>query len=143
MTLTKRYGYGVTLGCDPAGGTAFVILGNIVDSIEGPEVKTDDIEVTLLADKDKTFLGGQIDGGTVSFQIAYDPLDTSGTTIATLLGNSNIANWQIKYPVIGAEVQQSDTFFGYVNGFKRSIKRNALIVADISIKVTGTNLGET
>src|SRR5579871_2518705 len=106
MSLTKRYGYAVTLGCDSSGGSSFTVLGNIVDSIEGADVKADEIEVTLLADKIKTWAQGQIDGGQVTFKIAYDPADTSGTTIATLLGNGNVANWQISYPIINAESQQ-------------------------------------
>lgn len=137
--LTKRYGYGVTLGVDSSGiGTTFTVLANIVDALEGPDIKTDSIEFTLLADKIKAHMGGQIDPGTVTFTIAYDPADaTSGQVLVALLGSSLVCTWEILYPVIGAETQQNNQFNAFVSGFKRGIKRNEMITADLTLTLAG------
>lgn len=139
MSLTKRIGFGVTLGCDPAGGVTYAVLGAVVDGLEGAEAKTDEVDTSVLGDKYKTKAGAQVDPGNVTFSIAYDPLDTATTTVLTgLLASSAVAGWQITYPVIAAETQQKDAFKGFVSGFKRSIKKANLIVADVTITVSGT-----
>lgn len=139
MSLTKRIGFGVTLECDPTGGSSLVALGAIVDGIDGGEGKTDEVDTSILTDKFKTKSGAQIDPGTVSFQIAYDPADTESTHILTgLLSSSAIANWQVAYPIIGTEIQQKDrAFLGFVSGFKVSRKKANLVIADVTITISG------
>lgn len=138
MSLTKRVGLGVTLSCDPLAGTSFAALGSIVDHIDGADAKTTVFDNSLLTDKYETKGGAQIDPGQVVFTIAYDPLDTGTTTVLTgLLSSSAVAAWQIAYPVIGGELQNKETFNGLVSGFKRGIKKGALITADVTISVSG------
>jgi len=138
MSLTKRVGLGVTLSCDPLGGVTYVVLGSIVDHIEGADAKTTVFDSSLLGDKFTTKGGAQIDPGEVTFTIAYDPLDTATTVVLTgLLASSVIAGWEIEYPIIGAEVQQKKSFVGLVSGFKVSRKKGAMITADVTISVSG------
>lgn len=138
MSLVKRIGFGVTLGCDPTGGTSYAVLGAVVDGIDGPDPKTEEVDTAVLADKYKTKAGAQIDSGNATFQIAYDPLDTATTLVLTgLLTSSANAGWQITYPVIGAETQQKDAFVGFVCGLKRTISKEKMIVADVTICVSG------
>lgn len=138
MSLTKRVGLGVTLGCDPTGGVTYATMGSIVDHIDGPDAKGKVYENALLVDKYTTKGVAQIDPGEVTFTIAYDPLDTSTTTILTgLLTSGVIAGWEIVYPIIGVETQQKEPFTGAVSGFKRGIKKGEMITAEVSIAVSG------
>jgi hypothetical protein len=138
MSLTKRVGLGVILNCDPTGGITYTALGSIVDHIDGADAKTTVYDSSLLTDKFTTKGGAQIDPGSVTFTIAYDPLDTSTTTVLTaLLASSAIAGWQLLYPIIGTEVQQKEPFKGLVSGFKRGVKKGAMITADVTISVSG------
>ena len=138
MSLTKRVGLGVTLGCDPTGGVTYALLGSIVDHIDGADAKTVIFDSSLLTDKYETKGGAQIDPGTYTFKIAYDPLDSSTTTILTgLLTSSVIAGFQLEYPVIGAETQNKEPFVAIVSGLKVSRPKGGLIVADVTLTVSG------
>lgn len=138
MSLTKRIGFGVTLGCDPTGGTTYAVLGAVVDGLDGPDAKAEEVDTAVLSDKYKTKAGAQIDSGNVTFQIAYDPLDTATTTVLTgLFSSSAVAGWQILYPVIASETQQKDAFQGFVSGMKRTISKDKMIVADVTITISG------
>lgn len=143
MTLIQRYSYGVTLGYSTAiTSPTYTVLGAIVDDLDGGDAKADEIETTLLADKIKSHIPGQIDPNSVTFTIAYDPADTNTSQeLATLLVSNppTPALWQIKYPVIGGETQQVDTFEGYVVGLKRTIKRSQMITCDVTIRITNDN----
>jgi hypothetical protein len=135
MTLERRVGLGYTLSVDPTGGTTFAVLGSIVDAIDGPDAKKDDIDISILADIKKFFSPGQLDAGVVTFQIAYDPADTDTHTLATLLNSTSttLANWKINH----SGTSNQETFLGYVNGFARKTGKGKLVVADVSIKVSG------
>jgi hypothetical protein len=138
MSLTKRIAFGITLGCDPTGGTAYATLGAVVDGFDGADAKTEVVDTSVLADKYHTKGGAQIDPGTVTFTIAYDPLDTATTTVLTgLLTSSVVAGWQVTYPIIGAETQQKDTFKGLVSGFKITAKKQNMLIAEVTIAVSG------
>jgi hypothetical protein len=137
--LLKRIGFGCTLGVDPAGGTAYSVLGNIVDSIDGPEAKTVEVDTTLLGDKYKTSAGADVDPGNVTYEILMDPADTSYTTLSALLGNSNLGNWQVVMPpppgATGSAISQ--TFLGYVAGMSRAIKKAEKLSAKVTVRVSG------
>lgn len=147
MTLTRRAGLGVTLGVDPTGGTSFTVLGAIVEGIDGPDAKGEEYDASLLTDKYKHKDVAQVDPGDLTFTIAYDPADTATTQALALQlsggtagGSQTVAampNWQISYPIIGVETQQKETFLGRLKGFKRRIKKSEMIMADITIAVSG------
>ena len=79
--MAKDQGFLVTLQWDPAGGTAYSTIGQIMD-INGPEVSRDEIEVTT---RDSTeywmeFIKGMKNGGNVTFGVVLDlSLATHGT----------------------------------------------------------------
>lgn len=138
MPLTKRIGFGVTLSCDPAGGTTYALLGAVVEGIDGADAKATVIETALLTDKYQTKAVGQVDSGEVSFTIAYDPADTATTTVLTGLLTSGVsAGWEISYPIIAAETQQTDAFQGPLSGMKRTVSKDKMILATVTIAVSG------
>lgn len=142
MSLTKRVGFGVQFQyqSNPV-GPVYTTLGAVVDGVDGGDAKTTIIDTAILSDKFMPKAGGQIDSGEVTFTIAYDPLDTgtAGTTnvLTGLLGSSAIQIFRILYPVIGAEAQQSDVFSGVVSGFKRTIAKDKMITAEVTITISG------
>ena len=138
MTLLRRIGFGVVLNCDPTGGTTYAALGAIVDGLDGGDAKTTAIDTTILGDKFMTKGGGQIDPGEVTFTIAYDPLDAAtNLVLTTLLGNSNVAHFQISYPAVGGSGATTETFFGFVSGYKRTIAKDKMITAEVTITISG------
>lgn len=149
MSLTRRVGLGVILSVDPIGGTSYAALGAIVDTIDGADAKGNTYDSSLLTEKYITKGVAQIDSGTVTFKIAYDPADTATTQVLALQlsggtpggSTTNVQatapHWKITYPIVGAETQQTETFFGWVTGFKRGIPKNNMITADITITLSG------
>ena len=138
MSLTRRIGFGVVLNCDPTGGTTFAALGAIVDGLDGGDAKTTVIDTSILGDKFMTHGGGQIDPGEVTFTIAYDPLDAAtNLVLSALLGNSNIANFQISYPAVAGAGATTETFKGLVSGYKRTIAKDKMITAEVTITISG------
>ena len=136
MALTKRVGFGVVL--QHYNGVSYDTLGAIVDGVDGADAKTTVIDTSILSDKFMPKAGGQIDSGEVTFTIAYDPLDTTTNTLLTgLLGSSALATYKILYPIIGAESQQSDTFTAIVTGYKRTIAKDKMILAEVTLTISG------
>src|SRR5579884_3592801 len=129
MSLTKRVGLGTVLSVDTTGGTTFVALASIVDVINS-EAKAKDVDTSLLTDLFDTFLKGNIDGGSVTFTIAYDPADTNTTQIlGTLFASTSqtLANWQITFAAVGGGSAAHETFLAYVSGLTRAIKRDGFL----------------
>ena len=137
MPLVKRIGHGSTLGVDPAGGAAFTTLGNIVSGWSGPSADSDEIETTVLSDDFKTFAKGQRDGGEVTFQVAYDPDDTSSQTLADLYAGCDTATWQATFVSACAAGSVTETFSGWLKGLSITVDKGSLTVADVTIRVSG------
>jgi len=137
MTLTRRVGYGSTLGTDFAGGTNYVALGNIIDGWSGPGATADEIETTVLVDTYKTFCAGQIDPGECTFRIAFDPTDTDSSSIANALEDGTTLNWQITYASCGGS-STTDSFSAWVKGFSIVVQKDQLTTADITLRITGS-----
>jgi len=139
MSLTERIGLGVTLGYSSNLTTpSYTVLGAVL-SVDGPDAETTEVETSLLSAKYNTYSGAAIDPGSYKIVIAYDPADTvTNTVLGGLLTSSAMGAWQISYPIIGAESQQTDVFQGFVKGFKRStLGRKDMITAEVTIRVSG------
>lgn len=139
MPLERRSGLGFLLGCDSTGGTTFVNIASIVDGLDGPSATSDDADVSILSDTYKEFRKGQTDPGEVTFMIAYDPKDSTSWLLAAMIGTlqNPPPNWQITYPDVGTG-SDTETFRGYLKSMGRSIKKNELVQATITIKVSGS-----
>ena len=137
MALTKRIGQGSSLECDPLGGSDFDTIGSIVSGWSGPGGAADEIETTVLSDTFKTFCKGQIDGGEVSMQIAYDPDDTDSQDLVDLYTGCDIATWRANLVSCCSEGTVSETFSGFVKSLSLNVDKGALTVADITIRITG------
>lgn len=141
MSVNKRIGYGMTLGCDPNGGTSYTTLGAIVDGLKDGDAKADTADTTLLADTYKTKSKGQVDPGEASFTIAYDPDEATSTTLATLLGTASATppTWIVTLPAgtLGSGSITTKTFAGHLTGMGREIMKDKMITCNITITKTG------
>ncbi len=141
MAVNKRIGLGVTLACDPAGGSSYTTLGAIVDGLAESEAKADMADTSILADTWKTKSKSQVDPGEVTYTIAYDPDEATSTTLATLLASVSAVppTWRVTYPsgTLGAGSVTTKTFAAHLSGMGRETKKDKMIVCAITLTKTG------
>jgi hypothetical protein len=139
MAVTKRIGLGILLDVDILGGTNFTNLAAIVDAPDNSGAKADVADTTLLADTFKTKAKAQIDPGEVTFTIAYDPSDgTTSQKLATVLADViNTANWRITFPAYAGAAQKIETFLAQLTGMGRTLKKDKLNIAPITLTISG------
>jgi predicted secreted protein len=136
--MSKDQGFLVTLQWDPAGGTAFSTIGQVMD-INGPEISRDEIEVTT---RDSTeywmeFIKGMKNGGNISFGLVLDlSLASHGTAATGLLSDlqneGTIPAWRLNFPQ-----SRRASFAGFVTAFPPASPMKDALTADITVKVTG------
>lgn len=138
MALEKRIVHQQLLGVDPAGGSSFTNIASIVDGWEGPDTEADEGDTTVLADTYKTSKRAQVDPGTVSLGIAYDPNDANTQTLVDLYDSGDIATWQITFTDEGSGTA-TETFSGWVKSFNRTMGGGAttMVMANLVVRVTG------
>ena len=136
--MAKDQGFSVTLHWDPAGGTAYSTIGQIMD-INGPEVSRDEIEVTT---RDSTeywmeFIKGMKNGGNVTFGVVLDlSLATHGTASTGILSDfqneGTIPAFKLNFPQ-----SRQCTFDGFFTAFPPAAPMKDALTADLTVKVTG------
>jgi len=138
--------FGTLLKWDPAGGTAYVAIGQVKD-ISGPDISRGDIDVT---DHDSTlgwreFLPGLPDGGSLSFTIGFDPGNAAhGTAAGTgLIGDFDRDGCTMPAFEMTLNLCTGTgvwTFDGYPNSMSFAASIEGENTADLSIKITGKPL---
>lgn len=137
MSLTVRTGLGFTLGVDPTGGTSFTTIASLVAPPKRSGVKADTPDVTILSDQFKQFAKSQIDPGSLTYSIAYDPNDTVTTTLNSLLTQiTPTPKWQISYPA-GTGSGAMESFKAHLAEISQTIEVDKLVTAEITLKVSG------
>ncbi len=145
MALRKRIGNSQSIAIATDGGTVYTTLASIVKEISGPSAKAEAIKMDLLGDVYDTKQRGSVDPGQYKFTIAYDSEDSNTTTILngslgatfTTLATS-IPHWKITYASSGtADSDQVETFFGFVSGLDKKGEKNSMIIADMTIDISG------
>ena len=123
-----------------ANGTTLSVGGSVSDvmRIGGPNVSAATIDTTSLGSVHRTFLGGIIDSGEMSFDICYDPRDN--TTIEDLFDDSATAIPAATTCVItfGDTPASTWTFSAVLTGFDLGVEMDDKVTASISMKVTGS-----
>lgn len=116
--------------------------GDIVQvrDIEGPGMKLDTVEVTTRdTSKWRKRIAGLKDGGTVTFEIVYDPDATThknasgGVAYHLLQGTSN--TFALMFPT--ATTVASIAFTAFVTSFKPKAPMEGALLADIELQITG------
>lgn len=108
-----------------------VTVGYIMDSVEQTE-SADDVDVTPLGDKYKSFQRGEIDPGSLSFTIALDEGDAGNSKLVSLMASGDVVAFSLSFPN-GDSVSQN----GYVKSLGRTIPRNDKLTRSVEVKMTG------
>lgn len=103
--------------------------------VSGPSLSADTIDITT---KDSTnrvreYLAGLRDGGEVTFDILYDPNNSTHAQIKTDIKAGTIANWKVEFGGTADYV----IFPAFVTGFNLNGPMDGEMSADISLKVSG------
>jgi hypothetical protein len=126
---------GTTLGCDFTTPATYVLIGNIL-SISGPEGEVGTVDTTVLTSTAKTFRPTLLDPGELTFELDFDPTDTtSHTKLAALASTPTIHGWQITYATTPAK---TCTVQGMLTKFAPSaggVEEN--LTANVTVKCSG------
>lgn len=128
---------GTIIERDPLGGGAFVAIAELRD-ISGPALSRNPIETTNHNDADESFVVGIRRHGEVTFQLGYIPTEASHDDTAGLIQswqNGDKDVFRVTFPD-GTEW----VFSGYITNFAPSMPVDDGLVADVSIRTTGTML---
>jgi hypothetical protein len=134
--MQKRTGFGCRLLVDPAGGTSFVHVANVITGWSGPNTSADVAETTVLADLYKTYKREQIDPGQATLSIAYDPLDTATQILVDLYDSGANAAWAQEFSDEGAGTI-TEVFTAMIVGFERTMEKGTLVTASLTLQVSG------
>jgi len=120
-----------------ANGTTLSVGGAVADvlRISGPNVSAATIDTTSLGSVHRSFVGGIIDSGEMSFDISYDP--NSNTVIENLFDNSASAIPAATACVITFSDSSTWTFSAVLSGFDLGVEMDDKVTASISMKATG------
>lgn len=130
--------FGAALAWDPAGGVAYVALGQVKD-ISGPGISRGTIDTT---DHDSTdgwreFLGGLVDGGEVTFTIGLDRGNAQHAALWTSLSSDTCTppTWQLTLNVCSGTAVW--TWAGFLTNFTGGAPVEGENTVDVTVKVTG------
>ena len=137
MTTIAVIGYGTLLKKgDGASPEVFTTVA-AVTSIGGPNLQADDIEVTDMESPSgyKEYISGLKDGGTVDFEINFNPTNSTHTGLFDDQVAGTSRNWKIVFP--SSVSNMTFSFAGTVKTFNLNTDPNTQLSASISIKVSG------
>ncbi len=120
---------------DGASPETFTTVADVSD-ISGPSISLNAIDVTTHDSTDgwAEFVGGVIDAGEVSFDINFDPAETTHQNLRTLLTNRAVNNFRIVFPTSPVTTWQ---FAGLVTSYEVNAPVDDKLSASITIKITG------
>ena len=119
-----------------ANTTTIEFDGNTPDdllSISGPSVNASTIDTTSMGSSERSFLGGNIDGGEITFDIAFDPDSTThklltGDLLTSTASTAFLITWSD-----GAETSGT----GILTGFSATGSMDDKLTASATIKISG------
>jgi hypothetical protein len=137
--MTTTLGQGTTLAYF---NSSYVTIGEVLD-FSGISPSRDSIETTVLdaASNHRTFVGGLIDSGEISFEVLYNPADTDIAYIFGKFGPSATASSTEADQTLKLTFTDTAPTIYYMNGFftKIDVKiaKDDIVKATIGFKVSG------
>lgn len=136
--MAKQLGYGATLevgdGASPEVFSAVAYVSNI--SVSGYSVDAVDVTTHDSANNFKEFIPGMVDGGEVSFDIVFDPDNTTHDETAgglkAIMDSRSIKNWKVTF----ADATNVWSFTGFMTSFEFEVPIEDAITASCTIKTT-------
>lgn len=130
--MAKYAGSVVTMGVDD-GASGYDEIAQIVD-MDLPGIEADDIEVSVRdGDGYGEFISGFKMAGESTFDIVYDPDETTHIQLTTLAGAGTVIGWQFTLPGTGNTIVAD----AYVKRFKPTAPLKDKLSANITLKFTG------
>lgn len=132
MVKTVGYGSIITVATSTSGTLELAQLRNI----SGPGVSGNDVDTTTLDSSSnyRTFVGGLLDPGEVTFQMIYDSTSITHARLAYYMRTRLTKTYTIYH---GSSAGDTDAFVAFVKGMAREIPLDDVITCDVTMKVTG------
>lgn len=132
--MAEYIAQGCTISVDKTGSGTYTKLAQI-ESFDGPSNTVGSVETTNLDSTRRTYRPGLPDGGEISFDLQFDPADTSHIYLRGLADAPATKSWQVSYPT--ATHATLDTFSGHLTEYKPSGGGSEdLLMASVTIKIT-------
>lgn len=132
--MAKTIGYGsiITVATSTSGTLELAQLRGI----SGPGVSGNDVDTTTLDSSSnyRTFVGGLLDPGEVTFQLIYDSTSITHARLAYYMGQKLQKTYTVYHGSSGGD---SDAFLAHVKGMSREIPLDDVISCDVTMKVSG------
>ncbi len=135
-------GHGTLLKRGDGGGPEVFTTVAEVLSISGPTISRDAVDVTTMDSPNewREFIGGLKDGGEVTFDVVYDPVDPTIEPVAGLLSElalasgSAVTNWELVFPDPAATVW---TFPAILTGVEPAEAIEDKVMLSVTLKISG------
>ncbi len=135
-------GHGTLLQRGDGGGPEVFTTVAEVLNISGPSISRDAVDVTTMDSPDqyREFIGGLLDGGEVTFDVVYDPVDPTIEPVAGLLSElalvsgSAATNWQL---VFSDPAATTWAFPAIVTGVEPAEAIDDKVMLSVTLKVSG------
>jgi len=122
------------MGAVTANGTTITVdsqlIGDVI-SISPASVSVATIDATVLDDSWRTFIGGIKDGGECTFEVNYDPSDTSHIALETDIDGAS------KAVSIAWSDSTTCTFSAIITSYAPSASLDSALTCSIGMKITG------
>jgi len=130
--MSDQIGHGLKISLSDD-GTTYTDIAGIHDTVKGPEMTADAVDVTDhdSADGWKEYIGGLKDGGEVGYKINWDPADSQHDTLVAAVGEKKY--WKITFP----DGTSTATFQGVMTKYAPEMPLDDKMTAEIGIKVSG------
>ena len=131
--MADSTGFGTKIEYSMDGGSSWNTVGGVHDTITGPEMEADAVEVT---DHDSTdgwreYIGGLKNAGELGFKVNWDPAVTQHDDFVAQLGKTLL--WKITFPDGSSTV----TFSGVLTGYVPDVPLDDRMTAEITIQASG------
>ena len=130
--MSKQIGAGTTISGSVTGS-----IGQITDTVSGPDATIEDIETTDMDVDDagyaKTFIPGLIDNGQINITVIYDgSAGGEANSLDTAFRGRTAETWTITYKDTSTRV-----FSGYINALGQETPQGDKITQPVGIKISG------
>lgn len=118
---------------DTGGATNFVTVAE-VRSLTGPQLRSDNIEVTNLSSTAKEYIPGFSDQGSIQAEANFVPSDTTQQGVLADQQARTTRYWQVVWSDSGT---MTAGFQGYVEEFSLNTQANDAVRLTFTVRITG------
>lgn len=137
MTTEAKIGYGSQF--ELWDGAAFVELSSEVNSIAGPNLASEAIDVTAIGSPNgyREFIQGLKDAGDLTIEMNLVPGGAADALIRTLFEAGEAVQWRVTIPSAGSPSTEQMTGNAIITGYSYTVPAAEKMAATLTLKVTG------